>query len=691
MRVSFRRLVIIAVVLAVAGTAAAQCSRGPDTATVTLPDFLAVYYSQFRSLSSEDAAEFYGGVCVTAVGGEWTVMAESVRLEELSGDIRLEAPAPTLYMNEWRMTGDLLRATGASLTLVNAKVVGPDLVGSASNLRVNLVTGQMSMTRLQMEGSALAVRGDLAVLEGSALRLDGAGITTCIGVEVAPYEVLGEVAHVDLDDLRVRLNSGSLRVGRLVMPLREELVISEDTFASIELPVRMELHLGGPSRRGAGLGVRLVNIPVADDVKLVVGGTGLSAGYVADVVALLELEAMQEESVGFSRVGAVVGLEAGAPFMDVSVGKQLLPWLSVEFGARSGAAPGRQAVHEGYGVLSARRTVPLLGEGSGVSSVLSGSLSAAATSQTSSAYVARSQALGLRLGVAGSANTTWRASASSTFSLLSGAQATYYPFTVGTAVATAGPVTQWGVRLVPAWRYASGPFTISVRYEALFTNAASPFDVVVDRLTPLQRLTGSFRVRGKIWESEAGAISGTFGVNVEYDPFVTSTSAGLKRLLLDGSVSFEDQPWTVTLEGRSELSGLLTPVGRDPFVTLSLGASRGGWPVMNPTARVPHVPHGTVEFGLLAGYSLVPGNEGLSELQLSAAIPFAFNTVELRPYTAFDFAPMLLHGQAPSWSGYGLDATFITCCGSLTLSVLNDRGAWGAGIGVDLERRPRFD
>ena len=92
---SFRHLVVVVLALVLAGTVAAQCSVGPNTASVTLPDFLAVYYSQFRSLSSEDAAEFYGGVCVTAVGGEWTVTAEQVRVEGLSGDIRLEAPSPT--------------------------------------------------------------------------------------------------------------------------------------------------------------------------------------------------------------------------------------------------------------------------------------------------------------------------------------------------------------------------------------------------------------------------------------------------------------------------------------------------------------------------------------------------------------------------------------------------------------------
>ncbi len=100
------------------------------------------------------------------------------------------------------------------------------------------------------------------------------------------------------------------------------------------------------------------------------------------------------------------------------------------------------------------------------------------------------------------------------------------------------------------------------------------------------------------------------------------------------------------------------------------------------------MPHGTLQLGLLANYSLSAGAGGLEALELSGAVPLAFDTFELRPYLAFDFAPTINAGLAPRWSGYGLDVTFITCCGSLTLGLLNDRGAWSAGVAIDLERRP---
>ena len=675
--------------LALAASAAAQCAVGPNTASVTLPDFLAVYYSQFRSLSAEDAAEFYGGVCVTAVGGEWTVTAEQVRIEGLSGDIRLEAPSPTLFMEQWRMTGDLLRASTAGLTLQNAKVTGPEMAGSAADLRVDLMTGNMTLNGLRLEGSALALRGDLAVLEGDSLRVEGAGLTTCIGMEVAPYEVLGDVARVNLTSQAVSISGGSLRVGSLRVPLREEFEVNDDTLADVELPVKVAFHSGGPQRRGAGLDVRIVGIPAAPSVDLVLGGTGLDADHAAGAVVLLEVEAEQPEHEGSSRVSAVTGLEAGAAFADVAISKTLAPGLEFEVGIRSGAAPARQALHEGRVELSAARSLPLFGADSGLRTALSARTFAAVTAVTAAAQQPEPQVLGPRLGVAAGATTTWRATSVSSFTLVSSGEATYYPLTVGTTAAASDPTLQWGVRLAPSWRYANGPITISLSYDARFTNAASPFGTFVDRLTPLQRLTGSLRVAGEIATTENGAWHGAFGVTTQYDPFLTTSLPGLKRLLLDASVTYGEEPWSFTVGARSELSGLLTPVGRDPFVELSLGAERRGWPVLNPQAEEPNVPHGTLELGLLANYSLEAGSEGLSALELSAAVPLAFDALELRPYLAFDFAPTLLAGAWPWWSGYGLDATFITCCGSLTIGVINDRGAWGAGIGVDLERRPR--
>lgn len=674
--------------MALVATAAAQCERGPTTSTVTIPEFLAVYYAEFRSFSEDDAAEFYGGVCVTAVGGEWTVIAESVRLEGLSGDIRLEAPSPMLYLAEWRIGGDLLRADTTGLTLVNAEVDGPDASGFATGLSVDLLTGEMTLLDMELAGTAFAVRGDMAVLEGNSLRVEGAGLTTCIGLEEAPYEVTGEVARVDLAGREVRLEAGRLRLGRVTIPLREELVVSEAAFADFELPVRVTFVPGGPARLGAGLDIRIVGIPAAPGVDLVLGGTGLDAEHVAQGVALLEFEGDVPEAVGVTEVRGTAGVMANSPYLELELVREVAPWLQAEFGVRSGAQPARASVHEGSARLTAGTSVPLLGPGSGLSAALSAEAFAAITAVTPSATAASARVAGPRLGVAAAATTTWRATSVSTFSLQARSEATYYPRTWGTAAPTDDGRLQWGVRLAPAWRYASGPVNLSVSYEARFTNGASPFGTDIDRLEPRQRLQGSFRIAGGLAETASGELSGAFGLQAVYDPLVTTTPAGLKRLTFEGSLEYAALPWRLAAAARTEVSGLIDDEGRDPYAELELTATRTGWPVLDPNAPTPHVPHGTLHLGLLTNYSLVPGEEGLEALELSAAVPFAFESAELRPYVALDFAPTLNEGRLPWWSGYGLDVTFITCCGSFTASLLNARGSWSAGIGIDLERRP---
>lgn len=684
---NLRRILIALAALSLAATAAAQCARGPTTAVVTLPDFLAVYYSQFRSLSAQDAAEFYGGVCVTAVGGEWTVMADQVRLDELSGDIKLEAPRPTLYMEEWRMSGDLLRATASGLTLNNAKVSGPGTSGEADSLRVELATGRMTMNNLRLEGAALAVRGDLAVLEGTALRVEGAGLTTCIGMDYTPYEVLGDVANVNLESLEVRISGGALRVGRLNVPLRDEIVVSDKTLDEFELPIRVANRSGAASRRGTGLDVRLVGIPAAPGVNLVLGGTGLDAEHRTQPVVLLELNAQQPENDGgTSDVTAVVGVEAGRPYLDLEVQRQMTPWLQADFGMHSGAKPAAQALYEGHLGATATTTVPLAGPQ--LTTRLTGRIFAALTAVTADADTATPLALGPRLGVLGSAVTTWQAGGGSTFSLTTAAETTLYPATTGTQAPEQDPALQWGVRLLPAWRYSRAPLTVNLSYDSRFTNAASPFGTGVDRLSPLQRLSGSVTVAGQLATTPSGTLSGTIGADADYDPFATTTPAGLKRLLLRGGLTYQTEPWRLNLNLSSEVSGLLATTGRAPYVRTTLRATRTGWPVLNPHAEVPNLPRGTLEFGLMANYALASGAERLDALQLSAAVPLAFDTLELRPYLAVDLATTITSGGAPWLSGYGLDATFITCCGSLTIGVMNDRGAWGAEVGVDLERRP---
>lgn len=694
----FRGAVAVLALL-LGGAALAQCSRGPGTASVTLPDFLAVYYAEFRSLLEEDAALFYGGVCVTAVGGEWTVLAESVRLEEISGDIRVVAPEPTLYLGEWRIEGELLTANVNSLTLVGAALFGPGAEGHAQLLEVDVSSGGMLLTGVSLAGSAFAVKGEMAVLEGSQLRFEEAGVTTCIGVERVPFEVTSEVAVLNLEEREVSLSDGQFRLGRLLVPLREALTVSEASFAEFEFPLRVEQVEGGPERPGSGRSIRVVGIPMVPGVNLTVGGTGLEAGRRKGLVALVraadELVEPKEAGMGarepVGTVAATFGVEAGAPYVDAAVTRTLAQGVSGELSVLSGAAPAKSARHEGRVALRAQAPLQLGVNAPAATTILSGEVFAAVTAATPGAAQPVATVVGPRLGAAVNSRTSWRAGANS-FGLAAGGEFTYYPHNAGVKGLGGGSAAQWGVQLLPSWRYSRAPFTLSAQYEAVFTNEASPFGTAVDRLTRQQRLQASARVAGPLGlpasEPLGRALTGAAGARIQHD-FPGGATPGLKRITLDGELVLTSGAWRYSANATAELAGLLATTGRDPVVELRLAALRPGWPVLFGEEESALVPEGSFEAAVTLARSLRASAPPLSSLELMAAVPLTFERLELRPLVALEFAGALSGEAWPTFGGYGLDVTFITCCGSFTVGALSRQGELAVSVSVDLERRPR--
>src|SRR5690606_32925684 len=246
--------------ITVTGWAAAQCSPGPDTSQVTVPDYLAVYYLHFRSLPELDEVQFYGGVCVTAVGGEWTVIADEAFVTGLSGELGLRADSPQLYWGDLRMTAEHLAATTETLVLQQATVNAPDFSGDATTIVLDLVTGDMLLTGFTLAGVAFAVSGESAELVGQTLTVEGPAVTTCIGMEETPYAIEGAAATVDLTTRTVELQGGVLRVGALRVGLRPRLQLTEESLERFMLPVRVQNvpDRGDPTRPGSGIGVRVV-------------------------------------------------------------------------------------------------------------------------------------------------------------------------------------------------------------------------------------------------------------------------------------------------------------------------------------------------------------------------------------------------------------------------------------------------
>lgn len=693
---SLARRALALLALGALPTAWAQCERAPTTSEVTLPGFVAAYYQNFRSDSANDLVDFYGGVCVTAVGGEWTLLADSVRVTDISGAVGLSAPNATFIYGAWRVFARRMVADQDSLRLSDAAVEGPSVAGRSEFVTLDLKTGIIDMVDLELESAAFVVRGDGAVLRGETLSVSGAIVTTCIDVERPAYQIEGLSAAVNLESRSVELTGGHLTLGSLRIPLRETLVLSEESLATFELPVKVQFISDRPlPRPGAGLGIRMVGIPVRSGVTLDIGATGIDTEHETGAVFLLN--AVSE--VTGAIVTATTGLEAGRPYLDFGVSKPLAPGLTLGLDIFSGAPPARDTRHEGVLSLAYTHSITLADtRPTAQRSSLSLSLGAhaAATVLAPAAAPTFPAVAGARLGGFASAALGSGRTALGTFGLTVRLDGSHYPQQA---------VQQWGVRLLPSWRLVRGPLSVSLSHDARFTNAASPFGVEVDRLLPRQRTDAVARVAGELWRGPDTRLRALGGTEFTVVPgrslsgFVQLRAvhelisepgepAGFRSLRAGAGLTYRASPWELAASAAVETAGLIDPPsGRDAFAQFSVTASRSDWPVLNRRAEVANVPHMNVELGVNSVFGLVE-ETGLRSLEVRAAVPFAYSTVELRPFLAFDFAPSIADGLWPEWSAHGLDLTFITCCGSFTVGYLNDRGQWSASMSVDLERRP---
>jgi len=674
-------------VLALAASAAAQCARGPDTSEVTVPGFVAVYYQSFRSDSAADRVDFYGGVCVTAVGGEWTVTTDSATVTGLSTELHLYAPEPTLYLGPWLISAESLDASLESLTLEDATVQGPDVDGGAQSLSVDLVTGEIAMVGLELNSVAFAVRGSGAVLRGESLTLVDAGVSTCIGLETPAYEIVGLQAQVDLAQRSVVLEGGALRVGAVRLPLQETITISEESLAAFSLPVKVQNvpDTGSLGRPGAGLGIRLVGVPAGDGVTLDVGATGIDTDHDTGLVALVNIDTSLPGTLDgdpATSVTATAGLEAGLPYLDLELVRPLRPWLDLSLSAFSGAAPGQDVRHEALAKLTATTPVAMLNGRVTAEAFTAATVLAPALAPTTTTV------MGTRVGVAVAGTARTRATPVGTFAVEARAEATLYP---------AQDALQWGVRVLPSWRYVSGPVTLRASYDQRFTNAASPFGASVDLLAPWSRAEAGVRVAGNLYQGvavgpdlPAPRLDGYVELRAVHDLVpVGGDPAGWRMARAWTGVTYAVRDWEFGSMLLVETAGLISSgSGRDAFVELDLSAERLGWPVLFPSRELPNVPHAAFEVGLNSVYGLTANEPGLRSLELRTAMPFAFDHVEIRPYLAFDFEPTVEQGLWPIWSVHGVDLTIISCCGSVTVGYRNDSGEWSASIAVDLERRP---
>ncbi len=634
--------VLLTLSFGLAGLAAAQCNAGPDMSTLSVEGFGTAYYHDLTTDRANDRIEFFGGVCVAGQGIPWTLLADRVVLAGLSSTLELRAAEPTVLYEGWRLQAAALVATTESLRLSAVHLDGPGASGTADRLTLDLTKGEAHLSGVAVGGETFVVRGTSATLTVDSVQVQGAIITTCTCAGTPFYVVRGDEADVDLVNSSVELRNGSLVVGGLEVPLRTPLDLDEAKLADLKVPIRIAYVAddAASGTTGTGLGVTFTDLPLGLGVNADLGVTGLDPGHPLAPAVNVDVAGGEQR--------ASFGATAGGPRYSASVTHALTPWLDAGFLVRGIEDADHDYLNEG--VLSLAARTPL--------APLRGNLGVRAFAAGSAQGVGGDGPVGARLGVSVDATARTPATPLGSGALIARAEVTDYPGL---------DAVQWGVRLRPSWDAPVGPGTATLAYDVTLTNAGSPFTTALDRLEPRSRLRASYTVEGA-WRGAAVDAS----ARATYDLVDSgSAKAGLNGLRLHTGATVPIRAWRVKATVDAELAGILDP-----------GADRDGWLLGGVAAT-----DGSVELGTQVRYRWQPDATGFDLLELSAAAPFEVDDVTLKPYLALDFAP-LLRGEAPALRGHGLDATFVTCCGTFTVGYRADGATWTARVSVDLNRRP---
>lgn len=637
------RVAAAVLVLAFAAAAAGQCVVGKNASTMTLKGFGTASFQQIRTDTARGRIDFSGAVCIQGEALGWTLRAARVTVEGLARALSVTASDATVTYQGWQLTATTLVASHTHLTLRTVAIAGAEVTGTATSVAVDLTTGAMQLSAPVLHGSSFYVRGSGAQLDATGVTVDGPVITSCTCAPPHLYDVAGRQAHLDAQGTSVTLSGGRIVVGAVTIPLGEKVTLSAQALRDLAVPVKVAYVPTdkAASVTGTGLGVTVGPVRLAPGVQARLGATGLDPSYPLAGLALLDGHG--------SGSTFTFGLAPKGMRFQMTSDHALLPWLDAGFDTRVLEPGNRDTLREGLLHLRAHTALPAVNGDAALRMV------AAASSQTPSS----GEIAGPRLAATGSLRAQTGAAPWGRLRFRVQASRSLYP---------EQRASQWGVELQPGYRLQRGPWRVDLSYLARFTDSGSPFTTNLDRLEPAQRPSLHLSLDGAL----APGWSGSLSVAASYDLVASpSLDAGLNRLDAVASLTRRIGAWQLRAGADAVLAGVIEPNGsRDGSLTGRISATDGGW-----------------EFGARARYTVAPDPLGLDLLELSAAIPIALPGVELRPYLALNFAPTLVDGSIPAISGHGLDVTFVTCCGALTLGYRDQDGTWSVKAAVDLQRR----
>jgi hypothetical protein len=642
-------LLLAAAALWSQGAAAAACVSVPGATELTIEQLGTVIFQELTTDRAQGLVTFGGGVCLELGGVEVRVEAETMVVRTPAGATQVEAVGAVIYAEGWRLGAARFEFDSVTVRLTDVTLEGSGVVGLARSMELDLASGGMVAHTLEVLTPSVRLRAETGTfVDGDLLVVADVVASTCdCPPATAPMRVEGRRARLALRAGVLEVDEGVLVLEPLRLHLPAVLRLTEDSLASLEVP----LSLGVVSEGARGWVLGLVE---RNDGGARVGGD-VAFGRAADPRWSVALEA--EEGASSVRVEARDGALTIASTHRVP----LSSGLALVLAQRSEGGVVARRLQDASATLAWGASGRAPGSGAAVDA--RASLEFAASAQhLGGVDVAHARARGVAsLGVSAPASPAGQASVRIT------AGATRY---------LGDEARQTWLAIEPHWRRTAGPLTVDVRHVWRTVDGASPFDARIDAVARASLTTVRLTLRaGDAWRT-----SSALDVRYDWRPAAAAPTGrvGLERLRLSTSlVSAHAGRLGLAWEAAAtlEAAGVLDPAPRrDAFVRASLG-------VTTPERRV--------EASVAAEYGLGAVDAGMRSLTVAGAAPFtvADGAVFVQPYLALDVWPAISGAGAVRLVGHGLFVLWETCCGLLDVgyrSLADGSVTTRLGFAIDL-------
>ncbi len=591
-----------------------------------------IYFEQIDANDKQAEFRFSGGVCLEGKEG-WQLLTESIEVTTLP---EARAENVSIKFQAWQLQADFLQATPAGLTMQGISFFGEGIQGLAKEASYDFTTQEITLLQASTTGENLRITGQAARLVDGQVFFEGIEATTCNCENEPLYKLKAEQATLELSGQTLFIQKGTLNI--LGLPLAiNRLEVSAKSLETFRFPIVIEYLPQTSSFEGSGLGIRIPSLQVDPTLDLEVGLVGLDDTYPLKGILLAHYkDDLRSFDVGYANEGFQA---------DFIVKQPLSPSTKAVFAVHNRDWDSQDYLHEGYLGLETGSSWQW---GQQKLSYQVNTL-AAISSQTQEDIPFHDGRL------VNEANLIYLSPTPlGTLGLNLKTNASYYPL---------HNQFQWGVNLNPSWHYQRGPFSVQVGFIQQWTNSASPFSTKLDRLEPKSQISFGTSLKGPL----STTLEGNLSFSVRYD-FLNNDNAseGFDALNFRGQLDWDYQEVVLSPYIASEFAPWLNlDLDNEGYIQFGINALAPRW-----------------EAGASA---TLDETFSLSKLEFRTAFPLDFNDLSLKPFIAIDVMPTLRALDFPRVSGHGLELTWRSCCGTVSLGYRQEENAFKTLIGFSLQ------